>query len=183
MDDLTLGLADRLKTLRQTQGWSMDQLAEKTDISRATLSRMEAGQVSPTAAVLGKLCAAYGLSMSRLMQMVEDRFTPHIPHAEQATWQDPGSGFQRRAVSPPAPGLSAEVIEGALPSGARLRYDQPFKPGQEHHLIVLSGALTLRLGDDRFELQTGDCLRYRLTGTSDFETNGPADARYLLVLI
>ena len=35
------------------------------------LSRMENAEVSPTAQVLGKLCAVYGLTTSRLLYMVE----------------------------------------------------------------------------------------------------------------
>ena len=37
-------------------------------VSRASLSRLENAEVSPTASVLGRLCAAYGLTMSRLMR-------------------------------------------------------------------------------------------------------------------
>ncbi len=53
-------IAQRLKTLRAERGWSLDELAGRSEISRATLSRLENAEVSPTASALGKLAAAVG---------------------------------------------------------------------------------------------------------------------------
>ena len=52
-------IAQRLRALRTERGWSLDELAQRSAVSRATLSRLENGEVSPTANVLGKLCGAY----------------------------------------------------------------------------------------------------------------------------
>jgi len=61
LDDLSNRLANHLGELRKARRWSLDQLSEHSGISRATLSRMEKGEVSPTAESLGRLCAAYGV--------------------------------------------------------------------------------------------------------------------------
>src|SRR5512145_407276 len=95
-------IAQRLKSLRGERGWSLDELAGRSDVSRATLSRLENADVSPTASVLGKLAAAYGLTISRLMHLVEDDFAPLIRRDAQPVWSDTGIGFNRRSVSPPA---------------------------------------------------------------------------------
>ena len=97
--DLDQRLAGRLKALRLARGWSLDELAGRAGVSRATLSRLENAEVSPTANVLGKLCGAYGLTMSRLMRMVEDDFAPLVLAAAQALWVDDSTGFTRRSVS------------------------------------------------------------------------------------
>ena len=47
--NLTTRLADRLRELRRERGWSLDDLASRSGISRATLSRMEKADVSSTA--------------------------------------------------------------------------------------------------------------------------------------
>ena len=93
-------IALRLKSLRAERGWSLDELTRRSNVSRATLSRLENAEVSPTTSVLGKLCAAYGLTMSQLMHMVEDTFVPLIRRSTQAVWRDPAIGFRRRSVSP-----------------------------------------------------------------------------------
>ena len=69
-------LADHLKKLRLDREWSLDQLATRCGVSRATLSRVENAEVSPTAEVLGKLCTAFALPLSRLLAQVEEAFTP-----------------------------------------------------------------------------------------------------------
>ncbi|MBO9411927.1 MULTISPECIES: helix-turn-helix transcriptional regulator [unclassified Ruegeria] len=183
LDDLSNRLANRLNELRLMRGWSLDQLAERSSVSRATLSRLEKGGVSPTAETLGRLCAAYGLPMSRLLMMVEDSFAPRVPLERQPEWRDPETGFTRRSVSPPATGLSGEVMEGHLPTSTVITYDAPPKPGQEHHLIMLDGALTLTVDGAAHDLTAGDCLRYHLSGSTRFETSSKRGARYLLVLI
>src|SRR5499426_726954 len=118
-------IAQRLRGLRAERNWSLDELASRCNVSRATLSRLENAEVSPTASVLGKLCAAYGLTMSRLMRMVEDDFAPLIGRTAQPVWADPKIGFRRRSVSPPAPTLAGEVLECELGPGTRIAYDQP----------------------------------------------------------
>ncbi|WP_300069482.1 XRE family transcriptional regulator [uncultured Ruegeria sp.] len=183
LDDLSNRLANHLGELRKARRWSLDQLSEHSGISRATLSRMEKGEVSPTAESLGRLCAAYGVPMSRLLMMVEDSFDPKVPFDRQAEWRDPETGFTRRSVSPPSAGLTGEVLECHLPRGADITYEAPPKPGQEHHLIMLDGMLTLTVDNTAHMLSGGDCLRYHLSGPTRFETGARRGARYILVLI
>src|SRR5262245_64677889 len=115
-------IAQRLKDLRQQRGWSLDELAGRSGVSRATLSRLENSAISPTTGMLSKLCAAYGMTMSRLMHMAEGDFPAVIRRASQGLWTDPALGFKRRAVSPPAHTLAGEVIQGELGPGTRIAY-------------------------------------------------------------
>ena len=183
MSDLSTRLSQRIKQLRQDNGYSLDDLATRSGVSRASLSRLEKAEVSPTAEVLGKLCAAYGLSMSRLMAMVEDQFEPLVCEHDQPIWRDRNSGFTRTNVSPPAMALKGEVIRCSLGPGREIIYDQPSVVGLEHHLIMQEGELEVQLGDQTFLLKAGDCLRYQLYAASRFKTNSSNHATYLLVLI
>jgi transcriptional regulator with XRE-family HTH domain len=176
-------IATRLRSLRQERGWSLDELAGLSGVSRATLSRLENGEVSPTAHVLGKLCAAHGLTLSRLMMMVEAEFAPRVPRADQPVWRDTDTGFSRRSVSPPVATLAAEVLECALDAGVHIEYDKPPRPGLEHHLVLLEGRLKVTVDDEEHALSAGDCLRYQLFGASSFATPADTAARYLLVIV
>ena len=176
-------IAQRLKALRGERGWSLDELAGRSGVSRATLSRLENAEVSPTASVLGRLCAAYGLTMSRLMHMVEDGFAPLVRRSAQPVWTDPETGFRRRSISPPARTLAGEALEGALEPGTRLTYDQPPRPGLEHHLLLLEGRLEIAVGGQTHDLRPGDCLRYQLFGPSAFATPADCGARYVLFVL
>lgn len=176
-------IAGRLKALRAERGWSLDELAARSGVSRATLSRLEKAEVSPTASVLGKLCAAHGLTLSRLMHLVEDDFAPLVRRDEQSVWQDPDGGFRRRAVSPPARSLAGEAIEGELAPGQRIDYRASPRSGLEHHLILLDGRLRLEVEGRGHDLEAGDCLRYQLHGQSAFVTPDDCGARYLIFIV
>lgn len=180
---IDLRIAERLKTLRAERRWSLEDLAKRSEVSRATLSRLENAEVSATAAVLGKLCAVYGLTMSRLMRMVEDDFQPLMRREDQTLWTDASIGFERRSVSPPARTLAGEVLACALDPGATITYDAPPKPGLEHHLLMIEGALEIIIDGDRHELLAGDCLRYQLFGESRFATSSKQCARYALFMV
>jgi transcriptional regulator with XRE-family HTH domain len=175
-------LARRLRSLRQERGWSLEVLAERSGVSRATLSRIENNEVSPTAAVTGRLCAAMGLTMSRLFSLVEEEFQPLVARAEQLVWRGHDGHFTRRSVSPPATTLRAEVLECELEPGVDIEYD-PARGGREHHLVLLTGALTMTVDERSYDMKPGDCLRYRLAGVSRFQTPKSRGARYLLVIV
>ncbi len=176
-------IAERLKSLRGERGWSLDELARRSNVSRATLSRLENAEVSPTANVLGKLCASYGMTMSRLMRMVEDSFAPLVPRDAQPVWIDPETGFHRRSVSPPTQMLAGEALECELKPGTRLTYDAPPRPGLEHHLVLTQGRLEVTVAGQTHALKPGDCLRYQLFGSCTFMTPGNSGARYFLFMV
>ena len=176
-------IAQRLRGLRAERGWSLDELSKRSAVSRATLSRLENAAVSATASVLGRLCAAYGLTMSRLMHMVEDDFAPLVHRDAQPVWTDPSVGFRRRSVSPPAGTLAGEVLECTLDPGTRVAYDRPPRQGLEHHLILLDGRLETEVGGQTHDLRPGDCLRYQLHGPSTFCTPADRGARYHLFIV
>ncbi len=176
-------IAERLKALRLERGWSLDELSARSGASRATLSRLENGEVSPTASLLGKLCMVYGLTMSRLMRMVEDGFAPLVARADQWIWRDPDSGFERRNVSPPTRGLAGEVLECALKPDAVIQYEGPARSGLEHHLLLVEGRLDILVGGMTHHLHPGDCLRYQLYGPSRFSSPTDSGARYFLFIV
>jgi transcriptional regulator with XRE-family HTH domain len=182
-DAVDVGIARRLARLRAERGWSLDEIADRTGISRATLSRIERGELSPTAAMLGKLCTAYGWTLSRLMADAETR-PPNLVSARQQTeWTDPESGYRRRAVSPPSPNLRGELVEVRLPARATVAFATSPLSGLEHHLWMLSGSLRLDVEGAAFDLHSGDCLRYVLTGATRFRNTGKGEARYLVAIV
>ncbi|WP_027344033.1 helix-turn-helix domain-containing protein [Hamadaea tsunoensis] len=182
-DVLETQLAARLAQLRAEYGWSLDQLARQTGVSRSTLSRLERAEISPTASLLGKLCTAYGRTMSRLLAEVEEAPSPVVRAADQPVWHDEASGFVRRSVSPPHAGLRGEVIEGTLRPGADVPYDAPPVSGLEQHIWVLDGAVEITVNGQVHELAAGDCLRFRLWGGSRFRNLGEQAARYAILVV
>lgn len=180
--ELERRLAARIAALRLDRALSLDDLAALSGLSRATLSRIERAEVSPTAAQLGRLAAAFGWTVSRLMAAAEGAAPMLVRAAEQTHWTDPETGFRRRIVSPPGPGLRIEIIEGTLPAGAAVAYPGPPVAGMEQHILMLAGALDFTVEGGTHRIAAGDCLRAVLRGPTRLHAPGPEAARYLIAI-
>jgi transcriptional regulator with XRE-family HTH domain len=176
-------LGARLAELRTERGYSLGELADRSGVSRSTLSRAERAEISPTASLLNRLCAVYGRTMSQLLSEVEQEPALLVRAAEQPVWEDRSSGFVRRSVSPPHAGLRGELVEGRLAAGADIAYDRPPVPGLEQHIWVLEGALEVTAQDVEHRLDTGDCLRLRVWGPTRFRCAGAEEVRYVLAVV
>jgi transcriptional regulator with XRE-family HTH domain len=175
-------LASRIEAARRQRGLTLEELAAQSGVSRATISRIERGETSPTAQVLGRLCPVFGLTMSQLLLDAE-AYAPSLIAADAAPgWTDPETGFRRTSLSPPAPGYAVEIVQGELPAGASIAYDRPPIGGLEHHVVVLDGALEITIEGSAHRLRPRDCLRYRLAGASRFHNPGRRTAAYLVVI-
>ena len=61
-------LSKRLKELRKQKGWSQQKLAEKTDLSFNTVTKIEQGLAKhPTLKTLLKLSDVFGISLDELV--------------------------------------------------------------------------------------------------------------------
>lgn len=179
--DQNHALAEHLRSLRMKRGLTLQDLALSSGVSRATLSRIEKGEVSPTAETLGRLASAFALPLSQLLTPFEPDYVPLLRRADQSIWLDRENGFSRRTLSPPSGRLKLEMIECEIAPNQHIVYDSPAFPGHEHHLVVLAGSLTLIVDDVRYELSKGDCLRYQLRGGSSFAT-GDQPAHYIIAM-
>ncbi|MFJ8058389.1 helix-turn-helix domain-containing protein [Streptomyces sp. NPDC096142] len=183
VDPMDARLGARLAALRAERGWSLGELAERSGVSRSTLSRAERAEISPTASLLNRLCGVYGRTMSHLLSEVEAEPALLVRAAGQPVWEDRTAGFVRRTVSPPHAGLRGELVEGRLRAGADIAYERPPVPGLEQHIWVLEGALQVTAADAEHALDTGDCLRLRVWGPTRFRCPGPGDVRYVLAVV
>ncbi|GAA4058631.1 XRE family transcriptional regulator [Streptomyces shaanxiensis] len=182
-DPVDARLGARLAELRAERGWSLGELAERSGVSRSTLSRAERAEISPTASLLNRLCHVYGRTMSQLLSEVESEPALLVRAAEQPVWEDRSSGFVRRSVSPPHAGLRGEIVEGRLTAGADIAYDRPPVPGLEQHIWVLEGELDVTVQEAEHRLGVGDCLRMRVWGPTRFRCPGPEAVRYVLAVV
>src|SRR5436305_735088 len=71
VNDPTAPLAARIALEREARGWSLAALAAKSGVSKAMISKIERGEASPTATLLGRLSGAFGLTLSTLLARAE----------------------------------------------------------------------------------------------------------------
>lgn len=178
--DRDIGL--RVRTLRSAKGLTLDDLAARSGVSRAMLSRIERGESSPTAQLLGRVCGGLAVTLSTLFASGEALASPLSRRSDQTLWCDPGSGYLRRAVSPPGTGSAAEIVEVEFPAGARVAFETARLAGVDQQIVMLEGRMELTVGEDIHRLDPGDCLHMRFEQPIVFGNSFGAPARYILVL-
>ena len=57
----------RVSTLRQKQGWSQEQLSERSNVGVQHISGIENGRVEACLDLIEKLAAGFGISIAELM--------------------------------------------------------------------------------------------------------------------
>ncbi|MHA6894270.1 helix-turn-helix domain-containing protein [Ralstonia pseudosolanacearum] len=182
--DINQRLARRLRALRDARGLSLDALAERSRVGRSTISLIERGESSPTAAVLDKLSSALGVTLASLFEDTAPSEAPSpLSHAaDQPVWTDPASGYVRRNLSP-AVRSPIQLVEVAFPPGARVAYDTGPRDADIHQqLWMIDGTMDITVGDTPWRLETGDCLAMRLDSPIAFHNPTGRPARYLVAL-
>jgi transcriptional regulator with XRE-family HTH domain len=186
VDPLVGRIAARIRTERERRRWTLTQLAEASGVSRAMINRIERGESSPTAVVLGKLSAAFQLSVASLLALAEGAQTDTGEtsgvrrRADAGEWRDPATGYRRRQIT--GPHFPAEIAEIRLPAGARVPYPAAAFAFVRQVVWVLDGHLTFHEGDTTHELDAGDTIELGEPAPCVFANTADTECRYAVVL-
>lgn len=190
MLDVNERLARRIGELREELGLSIEQLAARSGVSRAMISRIERAESSPTATVLNKLAIGLGVLLPALFtpdSFAEPRLQqrhPVVSRKGQPEWLDPETGYRRRTLTPATAGQALQLSEIAFPAGARLTFENAFGAALVHQQIwMLEGQLDIHLDGETSHLKDGDCMAMKLDTPITFHNPGRKDCRYLVAIL
>lgn len=183
-DPSPLDLGARVRDLRKSRGWTLEQAARQAGLARSTLSKIENGQMSPTYEALKKLAVGLEISIPQL-------FT--APKAAQVsgrmTVTKTGEGAAHATTT-----YEHELLAGALtkktmlPYRARVRarsfdeFDGWVRHDGEEFLYVLTGAI--RLITEFYEpvdMKRGDSAYYDASMGHNVISTSAEDATILWV--
>ena len=182
LSDPTTQIARRLTLEREARSWSQADLAARAGVSRAMISKIERGQASPTATILGRLSGALELTMATLLARAEAGSARLVKAGDQPIWVDPETAYVRRQVFA-KPGGALEIVQVSLPAGARVAYPAASYAFLRHHLVwLLSGTLVIEENEMGQHLEAGDCLEFGEPAPIVYRNPGPAEARYVVAL-
>ena len=181
-DDAIEGrIAANLRRRREELGLSLAQLAARSGVSKAMIAKVESGLSSPTAGLLGRLCAGLGVTLSTLMIEAEASEVSHQPAARQPTWRDPATGLERTLVAAASPFSQVEIARLKLPVGTVVEYSLAPARGIRQHIVMLSGQLVFTIGGETTELGPGDSLFAIVDRPTRFEVPGTSPPEYLVI--
>ena len=182
VNDPTQSLAARIAIEREARGWSLADLAERSGVSKAMISKIERGEASPTATLLGRLSGAFGLTLSTLLARAESGGGRLARVGDQPRWQDPATGYVRRQVSPQSD-LPLDLVRVELPAGASVSFPASSYTFNHHWIWLLEGELNFVEGDTVHQMEPGDCLLLGPPTDCTYQTRGPKPCVYLVVVM
>jgi transcriptional regulator with XRE-family HTH domain len=174
-------VCERVREMRKSRGWTLEQLASLSGVSRSMLSQIERGAANPTLGVAFRISQAFGLSLGDLVDV-----PTKSPRIDVIRSDDQSSLFRDdplvriRTLSPLHLEKDVEFYELTLrPSG--ILASSPHYEGTREFLTVEEGHVRVTSGDDSEELRKGDSCHYPADVPHEIANLGAADAVAFLV--
>ena len=171
-------LGARLRSLRTARGWTLDELARRTDLSKSYLSRLEDGDRQPSIAALLSLAQAHGLPLASLFGPPQAKAGCAVVRAGAAPVQQ-GNGLRYVPLSQPGRAAGMQPIRVTVPAGRE--GDETYQHDGEEWLYVLSGVLRLTLAGETLLLHPGDAAHFDARAPHRLAADGECDAEIILV--
>lgn len=181
VDAVEARIAGNLRRRREELGLSLSQLATKSGVSKAMIAKVEAGVSSPTAGLLGRLCAGLGVTLSTLMLEVEASGLDVHRAADQPLWRDRSTGIERWLVAPASARTQVEIARLKVPPGTVVEYDMAPARWLRQHIVMLAGQLEFTIGGVTTLLRPGDCIFTLIDRPTRFHVPGEKPAEYLVI--
>jgi transcriptional regulator with XRE-family HTH domain len=147
----------RLQRLRLARGWALQDLAERSGLSRAFLSRLESGDRQASIAAVLTLSRIFEVSLASLFETeVDAEPCVIVRHAESL--EQIANGLAYVPLSKADSRFNLQPIRVRV-SRSRKGIEHYHHQGEEW-IYVLSGSLTLSLAGKTFDLEKGDAAHF-----------------------
>jgi transcriptional regulator with XRE-family HTH domain len=159
LQDVARSIADNVRSGRTTRGWTLDELAERSGVSRRLIVQIEQGQTNPSIATLLRLSDALGIGLPRLVAAAGPPAL-HVVRAGSAPvlWRGERGG-------------RAQLVAGSGPPNVLELWDWTLHPGESHatephsrgtieHMLVVEGEVRLQVAGEQQVLHPGDAAAF-----------------------
>ncbi len=174
-------VAEHLRERRKARGMSLDDLARSSGVSRAALSQVETCKSNPTVGLLWKIAVGLGVPFAELIGEKRAGATVLRRNDAQVLRSLDGK-LESRPLSPAGSSPLVELYELRL-AARSTHASEPHAPGTRELLVVLTGSVRLRVGDEVYELGPGDTVSFAADAAHAYENPGSSEARYHNVIL
>ncbi len=180
-------IAERIKEMRDIMGWTISDMAEKTEVSTAEYANFESGKTDLPFTFIHKCSLAFGIELSELL---EGHKTAHL---SSYTVTRKGQGLETAkedgiVIQNLAPNFRSKIAE---PYWVRYEYSPKLQnlpihltkhSGQEFDLII-EGSLKVQIGNHVEILNEGDSIFYNSGTPHGMIAVGGKDCLFCAVVI
>lgn len=177
-DQVTQSLGARLHAMRESRDWTLDVLAEHTDLSKAYLSRLEAGDRQPSLTALCAIANAFGVSVAALFEQPDDSSDWIVVRGGSTTVRNV-NGLSYVPLSGSTKPFNLQPIEVTVP--ADRGGSETYQHVGEEWVHVTIGRVRLTLGGKKIVLERGDSAHFDSRRPHRLDAMGGEDAKIILV--
>jgi transcriptional regulator with XRE-family HTH domain len=146
-----------LKELRLRRGWTLQELAARSGLSRAFLSRLESGDRQASIAAALTLSRIFDVSLASLFESLANETSCVIVRAADAVERS-ANGLKYVPLSQAGQPFNLQPLRVRV--SPRRRGNEHFHHDGEEWIYVLSGSLTLSLAGRTYDLEPGDAAHF-----------------------
>ncbi len=174
-----MDIGGKIKGLRLMHGLTMEDLADRTELSKGFISQLERNLTSPSIATLVDILACLGTDLNEFFS--EGTARPVVFEPEDTfEKEDPESGHTVRWLVPQAQRNDMEPILLTLAPGGTFGPHEPHM-GEEYG-YVLAGTVTLTLGRQKHKVRRGASFYYEANANHGIQNTGKTEAKILWVV-
>ena len=151
-------LAQRIREIRRKRGMTLEQLAERTQLTQSVLSKVENFRVTPSLPALSRIAGALGVTMADLVTGIGEK--PRlviVPSADRHVVERdrPRSDIVYYSLAACHHAKLMEPLLLDVPPGEPRKEALPHEG--EEFIMVMKGTVELEYGGQRHRLSQGDC--------------------------
>lgn len=152
-------VAHNLRIARAARGWSLDELAREAGVSRTLLGQIELGRTPASIGVVWKIAQAMGVPFATLLSTVPSSGSIVSTREGSKLLTSADGRFTSRALFSLNDPEAGEFYELRLAPHSR-EDAEAHRPGTRENLVVASGHLELKVGNETFLLGAGDAVNF-----------------------
>lgn len=151
-----LAIGSRIRSVRQAQRLTIDQVAESTGLTKGFLSRVERDLTSPSVASLVTLCQVLSIDVGELFSQPD---THVVRLAEAPRISMGGDGIVEQLVTARSE-RRLQVIRSVIEPRGEGEKELYSVDCEVEVLHVVAGSFILIFANERFELEAGDTVTF-----------------------
>ena len=173
----------RIREVRAERGWTLDELADRSGVSRRMIVNVEAGTSNASLATLLRLASALHVSLSSLVEDSAEVAGPVVtrPDGRTPLWVGRFGGTAVMVASADTPDM-LELWDWTLEPGDEYR-SPAHRPGTHELIHVLRGRLRLTVGTAVHELRAGDAISIEANEAHAYVCAGRSTTRFSMTVL
>jgi quercetin dioxygenase-like cupin family protein len=152
-------IGTRVRDMRQSRSWTLDQLAAAAGVSRRMVVNVEQGAANPSVGTLLRISDALGVGLPTLVEQPEPKRVKVTRSGTGAALWSGAAGGRGVLVAGTAPPDVLELWDWTLGPGDHHR-SEAHTSGTKELIQVLEGHIVLQVAEQSVELQIGDAVSF-----------------------